>query len=152
MQDLKTGHLLGAAPKAQFWGQVIGATAGAIFSSFIYRLYTTYVHPLPLQDLTDLAACMRSPASSSKFRLPTCGSSLPGLSRAKASRTWLPSGHSELDSSSYSSPCSGRFQLESHGDPGFLEVLQSPLACTTYRLSHWHAPSVASVAGYGCTG
>jgi len=46
MQDLKTGHLLGAAPKAQFWGQVIGATAGAVFSSFIYRLYTT-VYEIP---------------------------------------------------------------------------------------------------------
>jgi hypothetical protein len=40
MQDLKTGHLLGAAPKAQFWGQVIGATVGAVASAFIYRLYT----------------------------------------------------------------------------------------------------------------
>lgn len=40
MQDLKTGHLLGAAPKAQFWGQVIGASAGAVLSAFIYRLYT----------------------------------------------------------------------------------------------------------------
>ncbi|OAA58852.1 oligonucleotide transporter [Cordyceps fumosorosea ARSEF 2679] len=40
MQDLKTGHLLGASPKAQFWGQMIGATAGAILSAFIYRLYT----------------------------------------------------------------------------------------------------------------
>lgn len=40
MQDLKTGHLLGAAPKAQFWGQVIGATVGAVLSAFIYRLYT----------------------------------------------------------------------------------------------------------------
>ncbi|KAH6888758.1 OPT oligopeptide transporter protein-domain-containing protein [Thelonectria olida] len=40
MQDLKTGHLLGAAPNAQFWGQVIGATAGAILSAFIYRVYT----------------------------------------------------------------------------------------------------------------
>lgn len=40
MQDLKTGHLLGAAPNAQFWGQVIGATAGAVASAFIYRLYT----------------------------------------------------------------------------------------------------------------
>lgn len=43
MQDLKTGHLLGAAPKAQFWGQVIGATVGAVVSAFIYRLYTSYV-------------------------------------------------------------------------------------------------------------
>jgi OPT family oligopeptide transporter len=46
MQDLKTGHLLGAAPKAQFWGQVIGATVGAIVSAFIYRLYTA-VYTIP---------------------------------------------------------------------------------------------------------
>lgn len=43
MQDLKTGHLLGAAPKAQFWGQVIGGTAGAVVSALIYVLYTSYV-------------------------------------------------------------------------------------------------------------
>ncbi|KAG5985114.1 hypothetical protein E4U55_001363 [Claviceps digitariae] len=46
MQDLKTGHLLGAAPNAQFWGQVIGATAGAILSAFIYRIYTS-VYTIP---------------------------------------------------------------------------------------------------------
>lgn len=46
MQDLKTGHLLGAAPKAQFWGQVIGATAGAVVSAFIYKLYTA-VYTIP---------------------------------------------------------------------------------------------------------
>ncbi|KJZ72050.1 hypothetical protein HIM_08611 [Hirsutella minnesotensis 3608] len=46
MQDLKTGHLLGAAPKAQFWGQVIGATAGAIVSALLYRLYTL-VYTIP---------------------------------------------------------------------------------------------------------
>ncbi|KAK5997386.1 Putative oligopeptide transporter [Cladobotryum mycophilum] len=46
MQDLKTGHLLGAAPKAQFWGQVIGATFGAVFSAFIYRVYTK-VYEIP---------------------------------------------------------------------------------------------------------
>lgn len=46
MQDLKTGHLLGAAPKAQFWGQVIGATVGAVLSAFIYRLYTA-VYEIP---------------------------------------------------------------------------------------------------------
>ncbi|KAK3952969.1 oligonucleotide transporter [Pseudoneurospora amorphoporcata] len=49
MQDLKTGHLLGAAPKAQFYGQVIGATVGAIVSAFIYKLYTVvYTIPGPL--------------------------------------------------------------------------------------------------------
>lgn len=40
MQDLKTGHLLGASPKAQFHGQLIGATFGAVLSAFIYKLYT----------------------------------------------------------------------------------------------------------------
>ncbi|KAK4209527.1 putative oligopeptide transporter [Rhypophila decipiens] len=46
MQDLKTGHLLGAAPSAQFWGQVIGATVGAVVSAFIYKLYTA-VYTVP---------------------------------------------------------------------------------------------------------
>ena len=44
MQDLKTGHLLGAAPRAQFWGQMIGSFAGAIVSAGVYKLYTRYVH------------------------------------------------------------------------------------------------------------
>ncbi|ROT43353.1 OPT superfamily oligopeptide transporter [Sodiomyces alkalinus F11] len=46
MQDLKTGHLLGAAPAAQFWGQIIGATVGAVVSAFVYKLYTA-VYPIP---------------------------------------------------------------------------------------------------------
>lgn len=46
MQDLKTGHLLGAAPNAQFWGQMIGATVGAVVSALIYRLYTA-VYEVP---------------------------------------------------------------------------------------------------------
>lgn len=46
MQDLKTGHLLGAAPRAQFWGQVVGATCGAVVSALIYRLYTA-VYDIP---------------------------------------------------------------------------------------------------------
>jgi OPT family oligopeptide transporter len=46
MQDLKTGHILGAAPKAQFWGQMIGSSVGAVVSALIYRLYTS-VYPIP---------------------------------------------------------------------------------------------------------
>lgn len=46
MQDLKTGHLLGAAPNAQFWGQIIGSAVGAVVSALIYRLYTT-VYTVP---------------------------------------------------------------------------------------------------------
>ncbi|KAL9053916.1 MAG: hypothetical protein Q9162_004489 [Coniocarpon cinnabarinum] len=39
LQDLKTGHLLGAAPAAQFWGQMIGSVIGAVLSAAVYRLY-----------------------------------------------------------------------------------------------------------------
>jgi uncharacterized oligopeptide transporter (OPT) family protein len=46
MQDLKTGHLLGAAPNAQFWGQIIGSAVGAVVSAMIYRLYTS-VYEVP---------------------------------------------------------------------------------------------------------
>lgn len=46
MQDLKTGHLLGASPKAQFWGQLIGSFVGAIVSAVVYRLYTS-VYEIP---------------------------------------------------------------------------------------------------------
>lgn len=46
LQDLKTGHLLGAAPDAQFWGQIIGSAFGAILSSLIYKLYTN-VYSIP---------------------------------------------------------------------------------------------------------
>ena len=46
MQDLKTGHLLGAAPRAQFWGQMIGSFVGAIVSAGVYQLYTN-VYKVP---------------------------------------------------------------------------------------------------------
>ncbi|KAG0137977.1 OPT oligopeptide transporter protein-domain-containing protein [Tuber indicum] len=46
MQDLKTGHLLGASPRAQFHGQLIGSAFGAIISAGVYRLYTS-VYPVP---------------------------------------------------------------------------------------------------------
>lgn len=48
LQDLKTGHLLGAAPKAQFYGQLIGSVVGAVVSAGVYRLYTqVYTVPSP---------------------------------------------------------------------------------------------------------
>ena len=46
LQDLKTGHILGASPKAQFYGQLIGSFVGAIASALVYRLYTS-VYPVP---------------------------------------------------------------------------------------------------------
>jgi OPT family oligopeptide transporter len=46
MQDLKCGHLLGAAPNAQFWGQMIGSAVGAVLSAVVYKLYT-HVYTIP---------------------------------------------------------------------------------------------------------
>ena len=39
MQDLKTGHLCGASPRAQFYGQLIGSGLSIIVSAAIYGLY-----------------------------------------------------------------------------------------------------------------
>lgn len=46
LQDLKCGHLLGAAPNAQFWGQMIGSAVGAVLSAAVYKLYTQ-VYTIP---------------------------------------------------------------------------------------------------------
>lgn len=46
MQDLKAGHLLGAAPNAQFYGQIIGSAVGAVVSAAVYKLYTQ-VYTIP---------------------------------------------------------------------------------------------------------
>ena len=79
MQDLKTGHLMGAAPKAQFYGQMIGSAAGAVVSALVYKLYIS-VYEVPGgmfqvptaylwiftarlvtgQGLPDMAVCMLS--------------------------------------------------------------------------------------------
>lgn len=49
MQDLKTGHILGASPKAQFYGQLIGSLFGAVISALVYRLYVSvYEVPGPM--------------------------------------------------------------------------------------------------------
>ncbi|GME95001.1 unnamed protein product [[Candida] boidinii] len=46
MQDLKTGHLLGASPKAQFIAQMIGTVYSIVLSSVIYKIYTS-VYEIP---------------------------------------------------------------------------------------------------------
>jgi OPT family oligopeptide transporter len=46
LQDLKCGHLIGAAPNAQFWGQIIGSAFGAVLSAVVYKLYTN-VYTIP---------------------------------------------------------------------------------------------------------
>jgi len=46
MQDLKTGHLIGASPRAQFVAQLIGSVWSALLSAVVYRLYDT-VYDVP---------------------------------------------------------------------------------------------------------
>jgi OPT family oligopeptide transporter len=46
LQDLKAGHLVGASPSAQFYGQIIGSAVGAVLSALVYKLYT-HVYTIP---------------------------------------------------------------------------------------------------------
>lgn len=46
MQDLKTGHLLGASPRAQFIAQLIGITWSMFLSSVMYLIYNR-VYTIP---------------------------------------------------------------------------------------------------------
>lgn len=46
LQDLKAGHLIGASPRAQFYGQLIGSLVGAFVSAAVYKLYVS-VYPIP---------------------------------------------------------------------------------------------------------
>ncbi|KAJ2664006.1 OPT super [Coemansia sp. RSA 1200] len=46
MQDLKTGHLLNASPRAQFSGQIIGSVFSVFVTAGAYLLYTK-VYPIP---------------------------------------------------------------------------------------------------------
>lgn len=48
MQDLKTGHLLGASPKAQFAAQLIGTIYSVFVSSIMYKVYNS-VYEIPSQ-------------------------------------------------------------------------------------------------------
>lgn len=50
MQDLKTGHLLNASPRAQFIAQLIGGIWSIILSSIVYIIYNK-VYNLPNQTI-----------------------------------------------------------------------------------------------------
>jgi uncharacterized oligopeptide transporter (OPT) family protein len=48
MQDLKTGHLLRASPRAQFYGQLIGSSLSILVTTAAYSLYANaYTIPGP---------------------------------------------------------------------------------------------------------
>ncbi|KAG7089535.1 hypothetical protein E1B28_011208 [Marasmius oreades] len=46
MQDLKTGHLCKASPRAQFYGQLIGSSVSIFVTTTAYSLYTR-AYPIP---------------------------------------------------------------------------------------------------------
>jgi uncharacterized oligopeptide transporter (OPT) family protein len=46
MQDIKTGHLLGASPRAQFQGQLVGSAVSIFVTVTAYSLYTR-AYPIP---------------------------------------------------------------------------------------------------------
>lgn len=46
MQDLKTGHLIGASPKAQFIAQILGTLYSVVLSSVMYKVYNS-VYKIP---------------------------------------------------------------------------------------------------------
>ncbi|KAL1529738.1 hypothetical protein AB1Y20_000674 [Prymnesium parvum] len=46
LQDLKTGHLLGCSPRAQYYAQLIGATASIFVTVAAYQLYD-HVYGIP---------------------------------------------------------------------------------------------------------
>ncbi|CAH2350737.1 putative oligopeptide transporter [[Candida] railenensis] len=46
MQDLKTGHLIGASPRAQFIAQLIGTMWSVVLSSVMYKVYNS-VYRIP---------------------------------------------------------------------------------------------------------
>ena len=49
MQDLKTGHLLGASPRAQFFAQLIGSSASIFVTVGAFQLYEA-TYNIPSED------------------------------------------------------------------------------------------------------
>lgn len=48
MQDLKTGHICHASPRAQFYGQLIGSSVSILVTTTAFTLYNrAYVIPGP---------------------------------------------------------------------------------------------------------
>lgn len=46
MQDLKTGHLCGASPRAQFYGQLIGSSVSIVVTTGVWEMYKR-AYPIP---------------------------------------------------------------------------------------------------------
>ena len=70
MQDLKTGHLLHASPRSQFYGQMIGSLASVFVSTAGYKFYTSvYTIPGPQFAVPSAGVWCVHPHLSSAFLL-----------------------------------------------------------------------------------
>jgi uncharacterized oligopeptide transporter (OPT) family protein len=106
MQDLKTGHLLGASPRKQFLAQLVGIAAGVVFVIPVYTLFSTAYEiggeklPAPaahawramaelLAQGLDALPAMAGPAVLGGLLL---GMLLPFLRKVDKIKTYVPSG------------------------------------------------------------
>lgn len=109
MQDLKTGHLLHASPRAQFQGQMIGSALSVLVTATAYSLYTR-AYPIPGPNFPaptayvwlSLARLLRDGALPDKsaifmalFAVLTIVNAvfkLRGTAQGKTYAKWIPSG------------------------------------------------------------
>ena len=106
MQDLKTGHMLGASPRKQLIAQLLGITGGIIICVPIYKLFTS-AYEVGGDDLPAPAAhawrAMAELLSKGLDAMPAFalygviagllfGIAMPLLRKAKPEAKWIPSG------------------------------------------------------------
>ena len=106
MQDLKTGHMLGASPKKQFIAQLIGICAGIVFVVPAYYLFTSAYEigsdqiPAPAamawKAMAELLAkgfeALPPHATEAVIIATIIGASVPLLRKIEAIKKWVPSG------------------------------------------------------------
>jgi uncharacterized oligopeptide transporter (OPT) family protein len=106
MQDLKTGHLLGASPRKQFIAQLVGISAGVVLVVPVYFLFSTSYEiggdklPAPaamawkaMAELLTLGLGALPP--NAEFAVLVAGAvgvALPLMRRVQRLQPWIPSG------------------------------------------------------------
>ena len=106
MQDLKTGHLLGASPRKQFIAQLFGICAGVIFVVPVYNIFTTGYElggdklPAPAamawKAMAELLAkgldALPPQAGMAILIASAVGIAIPLLRKVESIKDWVPSG------------------------------------------------------------
>ncbi|MCB9523417.1 MAG: OPT/YSL family transporter [Myxococcales bacterium] len=106
MQDLKTGHLLGASPRKQFLAQLIGIMAGVVLVIPVYSIFTSAYQvggeklPAPAAHawkamaelLTKGFDALPAMAGTAVLVAGIVGIAIPLLRKVDAIKKWVPSG------------------------------------------------------------